>query len=108
MRNWQLIAARLERDGELLTTTQAAKLIPAHRGRRSHISTQCLVRWIVHGRHGIYLDGVKTGAAWSTTRQAVIRFLAQCSEQAEPEPMPDTLAQRERIAKQVLARMRAG
>lgn len=107
MRNWQLIAARLERDGELLTTSQAAKLIPAHRGRRSHISTQCLVRWIVHGRHGIYLDGVKTGAAWSTTKAAILRFLAACSEQEEPQSI-STLAQREREAALVLARMRAG
>lgn len=107
-RNWQLIAERLSRDeGGLIPTSQAAKFLPAHRGKSPHVSTQCIVRWILFGKHGIFLDGIKTGACWSTTQPALIRFLAQCSEAEEPQPV-STLAQRERIAQQVLARMRAG
>lgn len=108
MRNWSLIADRLARDGELISVAEAAKLIPAHRGKCSHASPTALQRWIVSGKNGVYLDGVKAGRGWITTQAALLRFLVACSEDAESRlpATPVTLSSRELMARVVLERMR--
>jgi len=110
VRNWQLIAERLERDGPLISTCEAAKLIPNHRGRRNHASSHALNRWITAGKGGVFLDGIKAGRGWATTKQAVLRFLVACSEaEAGKQQMitPEELHDRERRMREAKARLRA-
>ncbi len=33
-----------------------------------------MLRWIIHGRRGVYLDGVKRRGEWWTTPAAIERF----------------------------------
>lgn len=105
MRNWSLIADRLDRDGGLISVSQACKLVPAHRGRLGHVTPSALVRWIRFGKGGVYLDGVKCGACWLTTRQALLRFMAGVSE-LEAGSGGELLDERERRAKAATERMR--
>ncbi|MCC6416787.1 MAG: DUF1580 domain-containing protein [Gemmataceae bacterium] len=67
----------LERE-PLLTLSQASALIPPRRGRRTARST--LLRWILHGKHGVKLDGCRAPAGWMTSAAAVERFLASLAE----------------------------
>lgn len=110
MRNWLIIAERLQKDGPLISTCEAAKLIPCHRGRRTHASSHALNRWIVAGKGGVYLDGIKAGRGWATTKQAILRFLAACSEVEANKPQmvtPEELNDRERRMQEAKARLRA-
>jgi len=73
-RNFEAIAQRLSRE-ELLTVAQAARFVPRLRGQRTAPST--LIRWIIHGKRGVYLDGIRlSGKTWWTSAAAVARFTA--------------------------------
>ncbi len=78
MRNWPMIAKRLEGE-RLMTLEQAARLLPTGQGAAGHVSAQALHRWIVRGKRGCYLDAIKPGAGWLTSAEAIGRFSAELS-----------------------------
>jgi hypothetical protein len=78
---------------ELLSLTEAAKLLPRRRaGKPAHVS--CLYRWTQIGCRGVRLEFVQVGATRCTSREALSRFFAALSTQAEPSliPPPPTAA----------------
>jgi hypothetical protein len=80
-RDLQQIAERLRREG-LMPISRAAKLVQARRGRRGHVSTSTLIRWIVKGKAGVFLDGILfADEGWWTSAAALWRFAAQLTEQ---------------------------
>lgn len=73
-RDFDAIAQRLAGE-DLLTVAQAARHVPRLRGQRTAPST--LIRWIIHGKRGVYLDGIRlSGKTWWTSAAAVARFTA--------------------------------
>lgn len=67
------VAARIRVEGPL-KVSQAAKLVPAD-NRRGHVAADVLVRWIVHGKRGVRLEGARfSGKTWWTSEAALERF----------------------------------
>ena len=56
----------------LITLTQATKLLPPTGGKRIHIST--LWRWCKKGLKGINLEYIRTGSKIITSQEAMQRF----------------------------------
>ncbi len=77
-RDWDAITKRIEAEGAL-TVCKASRTVPAAQGR--HASPTTLVRWIVHGRRGVLLDGARlNGKSWWTSVAAIKRFQAELAE----------------------------
>ncbi len=117
-RDFERIAARLAAE-KPITAAEAARMVPCNRNRRGHCSAAAVVRWIVRGREGIHLDGLRgAGRSWTTSREALTRFFVALSEQgqAEDEQVEElarrfsTAGQREREqrARAAMARMGMG
>jgi hypothetical protein len=47
-----------------------------------HVSLGAATRYVLSGRHGVYLDGVRIDREWYTSREAIARFLARQPEGA--------------------------
>jgi hypothetical protein len=48
-----------------------------------------LVSWIIRGKRGVFLDGLKgPGKSWWTSREAIARFLAALSARAAGQVIP--------------------
>lgn len=59
-----------------LSLPKAARLVKAN-SKSGHASVNTLMRWIINGRRGIFLEGCRlNGHQWSTSRQAILRFQA--------------------------------
>ena len=56
----------------VLTLKEAAKALPALRGRKIHLST--LYRWIERGVDGVRLEALRLGRTLVTSREALQRF----------------------------------
>lgn len=85
MRDWTKIAARIQAEGAL-PVSRAAKLVKTARGRRGHVAEGTLIRWIIHGKSGVFLDGMLlAGETWYTSAKALERFAAQLSERVVGE-----------------------
>ena len=67
----------------LITLSQAVNLIPRRRGQKVRNST--IWRWIVSGKKGIRLEGMKTPAGWCTTAEAMGRFLSALADKSRGE-----------------------
>ena len=83
----------------LASLSQAARLLPAVRGRRRHSST--IHRWIVRGKRGVHLEGFQgADGTWWTSRPALARFFAQLTRQnlATPTVLPGEAARQARAA----------
>lgn len=80
--HFQEAATRLLESGEhLITIAEAAGKLPRVRGAKTSPAT--ITRWIIIGKGGIRLDGVRlTGKTWWTSMAAIARFAAQMSERA--------------------------
>jgi len=80
-RDWSAVVARLDKEAKI-KLAEAAKLVPCDRGRRGYASIALLVKWIVKGKRGAFLDGVRCGpgTTWFTSREAIRRFFAVLSE----------------------------
>jgi hypothetical protein len=112
-RDWQAIAERIQSEGPL-PVSKAAKLVRAERGRRGHCSSQTLLRWILSGKQGVFLDAYRmAGETWYTSEAALTRFAAQLSalefgkRQAESAiPTPTDVQRRVEAAKARLAELR--
>lgn len=51
------------------------RLIPVHViAAELGLVSQVLQRWIVNGRRGVFLDGLKRDGTWMTSREAFERF----------------------------------
>ena len=68
-------------EDDLLTLTDAAKVLPPLGGRRIHPST--LWRWCRRGCRGIKLDYVRLGHRMCVSRDALDQFSRQLAEQDE-------------------------
>jgi hypothetical protein len=78
-------ATRLSNEKLFSLADAAAELIPRVRGRKVHTSS--IYRWIMHGKHGIRLDGIQaSGSGWFTSREALARFWASVSEKRLEKP----------------------
>lgn len=87
-RDWHAAAERVMVEGPL-RVCDAAKLIPAARGRRGHCSASTVVRWIKHGKKGVLLDGVMLGGTtWHTSLAALARFGAALSALESGQALP--------------------
>jgi hypothetical protein len=84
-RDWAAIAERLMDEG-LISLSEAAKKLPPARRRNGgvrHCSGAALVRWILDGKRGVYLEACRgIGKGWWTSRPAVRRFVAALSRRA--------------------------
>jgi hypothetical protein len=104
--------AFLDEPEPLLRLTDALKLIPPGRGgRRAHLAT--VIRWIRKGLRTpngetVYLDGLRVGNGWCTTKKALQEFMTALNPERETRPVaPRTPAARRREherAERVLAR----
>jgi hypothetical protein len=89
----------------LLSISQAAKRVPAFRGRAARPST--IFRWLTIGvkmpdGSTLKLEGIRLAARWLTTAEALTRFLATQNAAYNPDSTPvtpPTATQRERAAK---------
>jgi len=80
---------RIGADEQLITLTQASKLLPEVDGRKVAVCT--LWRWCRKGLRGVFLEYVRVGRRICTTREALLRFftdLAELDEKAPPPPAP--------------------
>ena len=74
---------------ELLSLTQATKVMPQIKGKRPAIST--LWRWCRKGLNGVCLEYVRVGRKIATSREALNRFfnaLAETDERMVSPPRP--------------------
>ncbi|XZE18826.1 DUF1580 domain-containing protein [Pirellulaceae bacterium SH449] len=64
----------------VVTLKQAQDLLSQATGLRPDKATLC--RWIMRGRQGVCLEGVKLGRQWITSTEALNRFLVATTEKA--------------------------
>lgn len=76
---------------ELITLTQAARLLPKVRSKYMHTST--LWRWCSKGNSGIKLQYVRLGRRIFTTAKALSEFSKELSEQDTLGVPPETKKQ---------------
>jgi len=72
-------------DGDLLTFSEAARILPAVNGR--HVHASAVWRWARKGVGGVKLDGRKLGGRFLTTKVALDDFAKRLAE-AEPTRRP--------------------
>src|SRR5690348_5243239 len=91
------LADRIKAEGPL-PVAKAAKLVPAD-NRRGHVGAGVLVRWIVHGKRGVRLEGARfSGKTWWTSAAALARFwgrLAAAETARQDAPRAETWRERE-------------
>jgi len=69
---------------DLLSLTQAARLLPARRGgKQPHVS--CLYRWTTAGCKGVVLESLQIGGTRCTSKEALARFFGRLTQEASPE-----------------------
>lgn len=68
---------RIERARAVLRLVRDRDLVPlADLVGHANASERSLIRWIIEGRKGVYLDGLhRPGVGWMSSRAAVARFL---------------------------------
>jgi hypothetical protein len=80
------IQRRIDHEEQLITLSEAAKLLPKVNGKKPAICT--LWRWCRKGLRGVFLEYVRVGRKICTTREAMHRFftdIADIDEQVEPD-----------------------
>jgi hypothetical protein len=88
--------------GDGLSLSAAGRLFPPVRGSGPGVDASTIYRWIRRGSKAadgstVHLEGVRVGARWLTSRQAVVRFVAALSTPAsQPVPAPRSPAARGR------------
>jgi hypothetical protein len=107
VRDWPAIAARIQAEGPI-PISEAAREVRAERGRRGHVAAFTLLRWIVYGKRGVFLDGIQlSGETWYTSRPALLRFAAELSAKAVGDDSPAGLADLKRSDERGRAMLRA-
>lgn len=79
-------------DESPITVAEAAKLLPTNRGKKRHLSS--VVRWILHGKEGVRLEGFRAGETYFTTKQALARFFSMLTAKRRGDPLPLTPVQK--------------
>ena len=69
---------------QLLTLTEATKLLPRVGGKRIHVST--LWRWCRKGLRGVALEYMRCGTKIVTSEAAMLRFFAALAQLDEKRP----------------------
>lgn len=90
----------------LLSISQAARLIPAYRGTARTAHPSCVFRWMRDGvrlPNGtiLRLEGFRLAGRWLTSREALARFVDRqnaARESADATPATRTPTQRQRAA----------
>jgi len=72
---------------KLMSLPDVAAMLPGRRRRKLALST--VWRWIKRGRKGVRLESIVIGARRYTSREAVLRWLAQLNE-VESSPQRST------------------
>lgn len=108
--HFEACAKRLLDGGEkLMPLGRACTFLSASRGEK--VSPSALCRWILRGKEGVRLDGVRlNGGGWWTSREALSRFAAALSARVAGkalEPEAATPSELERRAEAAKERMRA-
>ena len=89
---------------EPISLSEAAALLPRGRNHsKPHVST--ILRWIQKGTKApsgekAYLDGLRVGSRWTTSREALQRFAERLTPQLDNDGMssPRTPTERRRAA----------
>ncbi len=81
---------RIGSNEELITLTEAAKLLPKINGKRPAICT--LWRWCRKGLRGVFLQYIRVGRKICVTRRAMLRFFTELAQLDQRVP-PDTRSQ---------------
>lgn len=76
---------RLGPEEDLLTLTQATRLLPKIGGRKVAVST--LWRWCTKGLRGVRLQYVRVGRKICTTREFLLQFFSELAELDERVPL---------------------
>lgn len=91
--------------GDCLSTTQAARLIPAKKGQSSKLNPATLFRWVTIGCKTpdgriVKLEAARLGCRYMTSRGAIARFMRALSEQpaSMDTPRPRSASARDRAA----------
>ena len=67
----------------LISLTEAAKLLPTHRGaKRPRVS--CLYRWTTAGCKGVILESIQISGTRCASREALARFFEALSYGGDP------------------------
>lgn len=90
----------------LLSMAEAAELITEMRGG-NRVARMTPWRWAKYGVNGVYLDAVRLGTQYFTTREAIEKF-AHESMQAERERAAAAQDDVTAVAKRVKRRRRSG
>jgi len=83
---------RIGADEQLITLTEATKLLPEVDGKKPAVCT--LWRWCRKGLRGMFLEYVRVGRKICTTREALLRFFTDLAELDEQPPPPPPLSTR--------------
>ena len=80
--------------GDALTLSQAARLIPAHRGE-GRASPSCIWRWMRFGYRlpsgdVVKLEAARIGGRWLTTTAALMRFMESTTAASSPTSTDST------------------
>jgi hypothetical protein len=69
----------------LISIHEAAKMMPRGRNEKpAHVST--VIRWILYGYRGVKLEAIRCGVKWTTSVEALQRFLTRLNPSLENEP----------------------
>lgn len=97
------------RNEQLLTLTQAARMLPPSRRGRP-VSLSCVYRWILDGvktPHGrVRLEAIRAGGRWLSSAEALQRFVeAQTPDLADRPQLPRTPTARRRASERADAQL---
>jgi hypothetical protein len=86
-------------DEQLVSLSDAAKLVPARRGgKRPHVS--CIYRWTKVGCKGVVLESIQCGGTRCTSKEALIRFFLRLSGKS-PAPAESSSAHKRRREREI-------
>lgn len=58
----------------MIDITTEKLLTPAQAAEKLQVSKASIMRWIIHGTHGVRLEALRFGAYWRTSEEALQRF----------------------------------
>jgi ribosomal protein L10 len=94
----QKITDRIIAEGAI-TIAQAAQKVPSSTSR-GHASAAALLRWILHGKRGVRLEGtLMNGKTWWTSEKALSRFFAALTAKALGQVPVQTETVRQRMSR---------
>lgn len=71
----------------LISPSEAAKSLP-HRRMGRPVNTSCIYRWMSSGCRGVKLEFIQVGGSRFTSREALDRFFAVLTAQANGTQLP--------------------